>query len=159
MVVDIRYFVRFGRLDSSNWINWEIILNDEEAEAYNNAVANKIPLNDVPKLEDALYRAYKEIEEVEIEYGIDNGDEYVRECQGEIPMDADELNDLVAARDAHALEFFGLTGADEDEIDAWDAYDLDELPYINEFVENFEPYSPFSEGWDLIVEYVDPNKE
>ena len=158
MLVEIRYGVTFGKCDSSDWIDWEIELTDEEAIAYQNAIENKIPLNTVPELQDALQRAYEEIEDEEISMGIDNGDEYVLECQGEAEMDPYELNDLVADGDEHALEFFGLTDADEDELDEWDANDLDELPLIKDFIEDFEPYSPFSEGWTLNVEFVDPNE-
>ena len=158
MTVEIRYGVTFGKLDSSDWIDWEIELTDEETIAYQNAIENKIPLNTVPELQDALQRAYEEIEDEEISMGIDNGDEYVLECQGEAEMDPYELNDLVADGDEHALEFFGLTDADEDELDEWDANDLDELPLIKDFIEDFEPYSPFSEGWTLNVEFVDPNE-
>ena len=158
MIVELRYYVRFGKMDSSDWIDWEIDLDEAEEFAYNKAIENKVPLSNVPELEDALLRAYKEIEDDEISIGIDNGDEYVLECQGEAEMDPNELNDLIADRDPHALAFFGLTDADEDEIDAWDAYDLDELPLIKDFVEDFELYSPYDEGWDLIVEFVDPNE-
>lgn len=158
MTVQLRYGVTFGKCDSSDWIDWEIELTDEEAVAYNNAVANEIPLNEVPELQDALQRAYDDIEDEEISMGLDMGDEYVMQCQGEAEMDPDELNDLISDRDAHALEFFGLTDADEDELDEWDANDLDELPLIKDFVEGFEPYSPYDEGWTLNVEFVDPNE-
>lgn len=72
-------------------------------------------------------------------------------------MGPDEINDLIEDRDPHTLEFFDLIDADEDELDKWDANDLDELPLIKDFVEGFEPYSPYDEGWDLHVEFVDPN--
>ena len=100
----------------------------------------------------------EEIEEEEIAMGIENEDEYVLKCQGLLEMDPDELNDLIANRDPHALEFFGLEDADDDELDEWDANDLDELPLIKDFVEDFEPYSPYDEGWDLNVRFVDPNE-
>ena len=158
MSVEIRSYVSFGKGDSSEWIDWEIDLTDEEEAAYNNAIENKIPLNDVPELQEALQRAYDDIEYEEISMGIENGDEYVMECQGEAEMDPYELNDLIADRDTHALEFFGLTDADEDELDDWDANNLDELPLIKDFVEGFEPYSPFEEGWSLNIEFVDPNE-
>ena len=80
------------------------------------------------------------------------------ECQGVAPMDQDELNDLVAARDPHALAFFGLTEATDEELEEWDAYDLDEVPTIAEFQVDFEPYSPYDAGWTLHVEFVDPNE-
>lgn len=156
--VEIRYGVTFGKGDSSDWIDWEVELTDEEEIAYDNAIANEEPLNEIPELQDALQRAYKEIEEEEISNGLDMEDEYVMECQGEAPMDPDELNDLIANRDPHALAFFGLTDVDNDELDEWDANDLDELPLIKDFVEGFEPYSPYDEGWRLNVEFVDPNE-
>ena len=156
--VELRYGVIFGKGDSSDWIDYEIDLTDEEAAAYDHAVENEIPLEDVQELKAALDRAYEEIEEMEIQNGIDYEDEYVMECQGVAEMDPDELNDLVSDRDPHALAFFGLTDADDEEIEAWDANELDELPLIKDFVEGFVPYSPYSEGWSLIVEFVDPNE-
>ena len=156
--VEIRYGVTFGKCDSSDWIEYEVDLTDEEEIAYDNAIENEIPLSDVPELEAALARAYEEIEEMEIQNGIDLEDEYVLECQGLAQMDEDELNELVAARDPHALSFFGLTEATDEELEEWDAYDLDEVPTIADFKENFEPYSPYDEGWILHVEFVDPNE-
>lgn len=156
--VELRYGVIFGKGDSSEWIDWSIELTDEETDIYDHAVANKIPLNDIPELKDALDRAYQEIEAEEIANGIDYGDEYVLECQGEAEMDTLELNELVADRDPYALEFFGLEDLDDEELDEWDANDLDEIPLIKDFVEDFEPYSPYDEGWTLKVEFVDPNE-
>ena len=52
--------------------------------------------------------AYEEIKEQETQAMIDCGDEYAIECTGQVEMDPDELNDLVADRDPHALEFFIL---------------------------------------------------
>ncbi len=57
-------------------------LTDEEELAYDNAVENEIPLSEVPELEAALARAYEDIEEMEIQNGIDLDDEYEMECQG-----------------------------------------------------------------------------
>lgn len=156
--VELRYGVTFGKGDSSDWIDYEIDLTDEEATAYDKAIAEGRSLDNVPELQDALQLAYEEIEEMEIENGIDMEDEYVMECQGLAPMDQDELNDLVADRDLHALAFFGLTGATDDELDEWDAYDLDEVPTIKEFQEDFEPYSPYDEGWTLNVQFADPSE-
>ena len=154
--VELRYGVSFGKCDSSDWIDWTVDLTDEEEKIYDHAIENEIPLNEVPELEGALRRAYEEIEDEEINRGIDNGDEYVMECQGLAEVDPEEINDLIAARDPHALAFFGLEDADDDELEEWDANDLDELPLIKDFVEGFVPYSPYDEGWSLIVEFVDP---
>ena len=155
--VALRYGVVFGKGDASDWIDYEIDLTDEEEAIYDNAIANEIPLEDVAELQDALDRAYEEIEDMEITNGIDYEDEYVLECQGEIEMDTLELNELVHNRDPHALAFFGLEDASDEEIEEWDADDLDDIPLIKDFQEDFEPYSPYDEGWTLNVEFVDPN--
>lgn len=55
--VEIRYGVTFGKCDSSDWIEYEVDLTDEEELAYDNAVENEIPLSEVPELEAALARA------------------------------------------------------------------------------------------------------
>lgn len=156
--VEVRYGVTFGKCDSSDWIDYEVELTDEEAVAYDEAIESETPLAEVPALKDALNRAYEEIEEMEIQNGVDMEDEYVLECQGLAPMDKDELNDLVAERDVHALAFFGLEDADEEELDEWDAFDLEKVPTIAEFQEDFEAYSPYDAGWTLHVEFVDPNE-
>ena len=156
--VEIRYGVTFGKGDSSDWIEWEVKLTDEEEKIYDKAIENGEALNEIPELQDALNRAYETIEAEEIAMGIDNCDEYVMEWQGEAEMDPDEINDLIADRDPHALAFFGLEDADDAELDEWDANDLDELPLIKDFIEEFEPYSPYDEGWILNVEFVDPNE-
>jgi hypothetical protein len=156
---ELRYYVIFGKGDSSDFMDWEIDLTDEEEKIYDHAIANRIPLNSIPELEDALQRAYEDIEEQEIELAIENEYEYVLECQGLAEVDPYEINDLIADRDPHALAFFGLEDANDDELEEWDANDLDELPLIKDFVEGFEPYSPYDEGWSLVVEFVDPNNE
>jgi hypothetical protein len=112
---------------------------------------------DIKRIENGWL--FKDIEEEEFSNGLSYGDEYVMECQGEAEVDPDEINDLIADRDPHALAFFGLEDADDDELDEWDANDLDELPLIKDFVEGFEPYSPYDEGWTLNVEFVDPNND
>lgn len=159
MYAELRYGVSFGKGDSTDWIPWEEELTEEEETIYKNAIENKIPLHSVCELRSVLNRAYKKIEDEEISNAIDAGDEYVLECQGLYEMDPDELNDLVADRDPHALAFFGLEDADEDVLDEWDANDLDELPLVKDFDEDFDPYSPYEEGWSLFVEFYDPNED
>ena len=156
--VALHYGVVWSKGDSSDWIDWSIELTDEEEKIYDHAIENEILLEDIPELEGVLRRAYDEIEAHEISMGIDNGDEYTMECQRLAEVDPDEINDLIADRDPHTLAFFGLEDADDEELDEWDANDLDELPLIKDFVEGFEPYSPYDEGWILNVEFVDPNE-
>ena len=156
--VALRYRVTFGKGDSSDWFEWNFRLTDDEEKIYDHAITNKLPLNEVSELENVLRRGYEEIEAREIRIGIDNGDEYTMECQGMASVDPDEINDLIADRDPHALAFFGLEDADDDELDEWDANALDELPLIRDFDEDFEPYSPYDEGWSLYVRFIDPNE-
>ena len=151
--VDIHYGVVFGKGDASDWVDYECELTDEEEIIYNNALRLRKDLNKVPELQDALNRAYDDIEKEEIALGIENDDEYVMECQGLMLLDPDEVNDKVADRDPHTLEFFGLTEMCNEELDEWDANDVD-MPAIGEFDPDFEPYSPFDEGWILNVEYI-----
>ena len=153
--VDIHYGVSFGRLDSSDWIDESVRLTDEEEAIYDEAVRLHKDLNEIPELEPALERAYEDIECEEISNGIDNEDEYVLECQGLLPVDPDDINDKVAERDPHTLEFFDLAGLSDEELDAWDANDV-EMPALREFDESYEPYSPFDEGWSLYVKFINP---
>ena len=157
-LVPIQYGVIFGKGDASDWIDERLELTDEEAEIYEKAMEDGIPLEDVPGLQAALARAYVEIEEMEIQNGIDQEEEFVLECQGLAPMDEVELNELVSNRDPHALAFFDLTDASEEELEEWDAFDLDEVPTIAEFQEEFEPSSPFDYGWILRVCFVEPDE-
>lgn len=156
--VDIQYCVIYGKGDASDWCDYEVELTDEEAAIYDKAVENETPLEDVTELQEALNRVYEEIEEMEIQNGIDYEEDYVMECLGLSEMDRDELNDLIESRDSHALAFFGLEEASEEELEEWDAYDLDEVPTVAEFQEDFEPCSPYDEGWTLRVKFVDPNE-
>ena len=94
---------------------------------------------------------------VEVRYGVTFG-----KCDSsdwiDYEVDQDELNDLIAERDVHALAFFGLEDSDDEDLDEWDTYDLEEVPTIAEFQKDFEPYSPYDAGWTLHVEFVDPNE-
>ena len=154
-MAELRYYVSFGDGDYSEDMEWQIDLTDEEQDAYDYAVENEIALEDVPELEAALIRAAEEIEEEELRLGISNKLEYILESQGLLEMDADELNDLVANRDPYALAFFKLTDTSEEKLDEWDANNLDELPLVKDFDEDFEPYCPFF----VNVHFVDPNEE
>lgn len=157
-IVEIQYGVTWGKGDSSEWIDETFELTDEEAEIYDRAIADGILLEDVPELQKALDRAYAEIEEMEIQNGIDMEDEFVMECQGLAPMDQEELNDFIAERDPHALAFFGLEDASDEELEAWDAYDLEDVPTIADFQEDFEPSSPYDVGWSLSVRFVEADE-
>lgn len=159
ITVELQYGAVFGKGDGSDWFEWEIELDGEEEAAYLRAKRLRLNLNECSELEGVLAAAYKEIKEEETRNMIDAGDEYAIECTGQVEMDPDELNDLVADRDPHTLEFFGLAGMSEEELEEWSAYDLDELPLRCDFEEGFEPYSPFDEGYSLIVQFPIPGED
>ena len=158
--LELRYGVRFGKLDSSDWIDWTAWVDDETFAIYKRAKMLRIPLGNVPELRDVLNKEYKEIEDEAIDNLIYDEDEYVIECTGRGPVDPEHINDLVFQRDPHTLEYFGLTELSDEELEEWDANDLFELPDICDFEEDFEPYSPFDEGYTLYVEFVEqPDEE
>lgn len=76
MEVKIKYAVIRGRLSASPWMPWSVDLSNDETNIYQNAINNKMPLNEVKELYDALDRAYEEIKEYEIECASDYGDEF-----------------------------------------------------------------------------------
>ena len=153
--VNLKWCVEFGKCDFTDEFDWEYDLNDEQKTAYLEAIEREVPFSDYPILNAVLDEARSEIEEEQLKVLIETGDEYALECQGLAHVNPDDINDLVAERDEHALDFFGLIGCEEEEIDAWDANNLseNELPLIKDFVEGFQPYSPYDEGWIMHVRF------
>ena len=80
--IDLLYYVTFGKNDSSDTMPYTISVSDEEFDVYEKAIADKKPLNETTELQGILDIAYREIEEMEIQNGIDFEDEFVLECQG-----------------------------------------------------------------------------
>ena len=74
--VKIEYWLRGGIGFASERIPWTVDLTDDEMKIYKNAIENKIPLEDVKGLENALERAYKQIYENEKECAEEWGDEF-----------------------------------------------------------------------------------
>ena len=72
--VEIRYGVTFGKGDSSDWLEDEVDLTDEEERLYDDAVENGILLEEIPELRAALNRAREIIEDREIDIGVENED-------------------------------------------------------------------------------------
>ena len=99
--VAVEYYINFGRLSPSEWIDWHIELTDEEEKIYDNAIVNGIPLKQVVELEVALERAYRKIKKMEIQYHLEGADvdAYIKECEGEVEVDLDAVNELIAERD------------------------------------------------------------
>lgn len=152
MMVELYYYIIFGKGDASEAIHWWAKLTPEEEQAYKKAVENGEDLDEVPELQSVLEREAGNIEVEEIENARDMQDETVLEYLGEIPIDPDDLNDLVASGDESVLEALGLT---EDDIVSFDANDMDEedLPLIKDIDPDFEPSSPFESGWILSVHF------
>ncbi len=156
--ISIQYGITFGKCDSSDWIDRTTEIAGDAEAAYLRAKKLHLPFDKFSILNDVLNECYDEIAEDELDNM--SGEEFVMECTGEAEMDPDEINDLVSERDEYTLDFFGLTDMSEEELDEWNAYDLEELPTILEFQEDFEPSSPFDSGWSLNVEYVEhPDEE
>ena len=81
-------------------------------------------------------------------------------CQGRTPVDADHLNELAHNADPYTLEFLDLQDLSPEELEDWDAdCDLDQLPLICDFEQDFEPLNPFDGGYSLIVEFLAPNED
>lgn len=150
MTIMLNYGFVFGKCDGSDIFEWEVELNEQQEAAYKRAMMTGASFEDFPELEALCEDVTPEIEEQELENFIDAGDEYTLECLGEIEVDPDEINQLVHERDEHAIEFFGLSELTDEELENWDANDLDQLPLVKDFEEDFEPESPF-EGYILNV--------
>lgn len=84
-----------------------------------------------------------------VKHAIEFGDEYVLECYGLIPVDATRINKLIAQRDKHTLTFFGLESSPEDELNNWDANNLEKLPLVKDFEEDFKPIQPIYDKWNV----------
>ena len=149
------YGAVFGTGDSSDPIENEIELNDDERKLWDLCVRYFIDMNEVPALRKALDREYQNLKTSEEENLVDGEDEYAIECLGLDRMDPDELDDLVYDRDENALAFFGL---DEETAEDWSADDLDELPLRKDFDPDFTPISPFDEGYSLNLWYPEPDE-
>ena len=52
--MELSYAVEFGKGDSSDWLDWEIDLTPEEEKIYLKAIEERVPLNEVEGLEDAI---------------------------------------------------------------------------------------------------------
>ena len=155
----LHYSVTFGTGDGSDCFEWEEALEDDEEAAYLDAIRNKLELNSIEALQPAVDRAYADIEAQEIDNFLDCDDPYVMECQGIYEVDPDTINELVAEKDPHAIEYFELQNLSDEELAKWDARNLDELPQVRDFDQDFEPYSPFDQGWTLNVEIDEPDYE
>lgn len=155
---EMHYGVTFGKGDSSDWIEYYADFTPEEQEIYDHCLLMRRNPNEEPGLKAALERAEEDIRETEEDNCVEYDDEYAMECLGRVKMETDTLNDLVHGRDENALEFFHLEDATDEEIDAWDADELSysEIPEVRDFDPDFEPESPFDNGWILNLEYINP---
>ena len=135
-----------------------LIVSFEISKIYNNAVMNNVPLNSVEELSDTLAELREEIETKIIDDFITAGNEYVCKCEGIVPIDPAEINELVATRDKGALKFLGLETATKYELKNWDASTLETLPLVRDFYGGFGTHSPFDDKWTLTVEFLDPDE-
>ena len=151
MNITLNYGVTFGKGDSSDVMEWDVELEEKEEKLYTRARMTGKDFEDIPELKAVLDEVYDDVAAEELDSLRWMDDEFTKECLGEVEMDPDQLNELVHAADPYALSFFGLEEATEEELAEWDAYDLDDIPYICVFQDDFEPKSPFDNGWELNV--------
>lgn len=157
MTINLKYGVEFGKGDASDWIWWEVELDEEAEREYLRYKMFRLCLEDSAILCAVRDEAYEAIKEYETGNLCDYDDEYALECMGQVPVDPDDINELVKKRDRHTLEFFELTELTEEELDDWDANDIEDymLPDACDFYPDFKPTNPFDEGWSLNVEFCD----
>lgn len=159
MTFSLNYGVVFGKGDSSDVFEWEVELSEEQEKAYHRAIMTGTAFDEVSELSSLCDDAYDDIEEEVLDGFRMDEDEYTLDCLGENEVDPEELNNLVHSKDQHALEFLGLVGLSDEELEDWDAeIDLNEIPLVKDFQEGFEPMSPFDCGWTLNV-WLPENEE
>ena len=154
-MVAVKYTQSFGKCDGGPECEYDLELTPNEEKIYdkeiekikkNKAKEEEIDISEVelcdedldsinshPKLQDALERARKEILDFEAE---EYGNEDILRDRGQVEMDEDKLCELVTKRDPHAIKFFHLENATDEELEEWSP---DELPLVCDFVKNFKP--------------------
>ena len=161
MTLTLSYGIWFGTGDGSDMFEWDYVcLSEEQEAAVREAVeAGQDPCEicegDISELDPIFEEARREIEADQTDALSD--DPYMQECMGTTPYTVEELNELVHDEDENALAYFGLTDADEEEIENWDAANLTgPLPTVADLDPDFVIENPFDGGWDLIIKgYVD----
>ena len=160
--VKLQYGISFGKLDSSDWVDYWINLAGDAEKDYLAAMEIADPekrnFSGSAALVQALENAADDIKDEALDNLRDAGDEYALSFhKGYDKVDTDELDELVHNRDPHALEFFGLTDADDEELEDWyaDELDWDDLPEYEVFYQGYEAGNPFNEGYILSVHYAD----
>ena len=151
--VEVKYYVVFGKGDGTEHFSYDFELDDETEAVYDKAIELEEPFENFPELTSALQDAYDEIEEMESSNLADLDEEY--SDLSDVEMDTEDLNDLVHQRNPHALKFFHLENATDEEIEEWDANDLDNLPTHLEFDEYYKPLNPFDNGISLTVYFAE----
>lgn len=154
MRVILNYKVKAGKYDNNDDVfEWIVDSpNKELEEAYTRAIMTGTYLEDVPEFKALCEQERSKIEKHVLQEMSKDGDEYsVLEALGEVKMDLDELNNLVHSKDSHALKFFGLEGMSDDQLQKWDSAELDSIPLVKDFKEDFQPKNPFNDDYKLEV--------
>lgn len=151
--VILGYRVVFGTSDASDWYYWRVVLEGKEEEAYRRAERLRIPFNEIPTLNKVEKAVRKAIEEEE--WDVIRAEDHLAKLAGEVPVDPDRINDLVAARDLYTLEFFDLKQLSEKELEDWDANHLDFIPCVCDFERDFVPTVPEEKDWKLEIQWRD----
>jgi len=158
-MVTLAYYTEFGRGDWSDSVEYFVTLKGREEETYLRALKLRLPIEEQKGMKRVLNRARPKIEKEAIQSLLDGQDWSAMEWMGVIPVSANEINRLVAARDPHTLAFFGLTGMSEKKLDKWDAAKLKKLPEVREFQKDFEPRNPYDVAYSLGVSFWEHPEE
>ena len=157
--VSLTYSVVFGKGDGSDVMEYEYSVSGELEKKYLRAKMLRLDPNEVESLEDILSEAYDDIEDEVISDLSDADDPVILEAKGECPMEYSDMVELLDNRDPKALEYFLIDDASEEELQEmennnWENLDLDDLPYVCDFYEDFEPDLD-SIPYNIYVEFED----
>lgn len=159
MIIELSVGINYNDGTPTEWMEWKQIVPYEIGVIYNKAIRNKVPLNSVDELQDALKQIRENVEDIIVNDMIKQGIEYACKCEGIVTVSPEEINELVAKRDKGALKFLKLEKATKEELDNWDVSKLECLPLVRDFYDGFGTHSPFDGDWDLFVEFLEHDAE
>ena len=170
MTATVYYTVTYGPGEGSDVMDYEVELTPEEAAAYKKAQAEGTLLEDMEELEDALSRAYKEIEEIEIANACAMYDGFAIRCRDQgispfgngysLSVNWPDSEDDEWGEDEYAFTIHITTPNGEGDIEIDFPVTDEELDLIEEAIDNgesFEDVEELSDLYERVMEAV-PDK-
>ncbi len=149
--VKMRFRLVFGDIGPEPWIYKTVVFYGDAEKAYILANRFHLPYEVFPVLVERLNNSSNDITEEEISEEVYRIVHYI----GNKNIEPVELNQLVGSRDEYALIYLNLENLTEEELDKWDANNLDHLPKYCEVVENFEYKCIVNVAWTMDLEFVE----